>query len=141
MAFTATPYIRRANYYETDKMGIIHHANFIRWFEEARFDYMRQSGLNYETMEADGILVPVTDFSCKCKFPIRFDEVVEIRTHLISFNGVRVTYGYEIYILDGLKLAVTGDSGHCFINAHTRRPLNLKRQHPALYEKGIELLD
>jgi acyl-CoA thioester hydrolase len=140
MAFTAAPYIRRANYYETDKMGIIHHSNFIRWFEEARLDYMRKCGLNYEDMEKDGILVPVTDFNCKCKIPIRFDEITQIYTRLVSFNGVRVTYGYDVYISDGTKLAVTGESGHCFIDITTRRPLNLKKQYPRLYEKGIDLL-
>ena len=59
------PYQRRVNYYETDQMSIVHHSNYIRWFEEARLDLLDQAGLNYRKMEATGIIVPVVDVSCR----------------------------------------------------------------------------
>lgn len=50
---------RKANYYETDQMGIVHHSNYIRWFEEARLEMLRAMGLPYKKMEDNGILIPV----------------------------------------------------------------------------------
>ncbi len=49
-------YEHRTQYYETDQMGIIHHSNYIRWFEEARTDLMRQMGIGYDEMEGQGII-------------------------------------------------------------------------------------
>ena len=56
-------YVRRANYYETDKMGIIHHSNYIRWFEEARLHYMEEMGWPFTKVEAMGIIVPGKTFA------------------------------------------------------------------------------
>lgn len=128
------PYLRRAHYYETDQMAIVHHSNYIRWFEEARLDYMKQANLNYEEMEADGILMPVTQVNCQYLLPLRFDETAEIVTKLVLFNGVRVCFQYEIYEKETGKLAVKGESGHCFLDAASRRPLNLRKRRPDLYE-------
>ena len=52
-------YTHRVQYYETDQMGIVHHSNYIRWFEEARIDWMRHCGISYREMEKQGIIVPV----------------------------------------------------------------------------------
>ena len=134
-----TPYTRRANYYETDRMGIIHHSNYIRWFEEARLDYMRKAGISYADMEADGVIMPVTGVSCQYRIPIRFDETVAIRTVLVGFNGVRAAYRYEILTHDG-KCAATGESSHCFLDERNRRPLNLKKRDPELCERCAALL-
>ena len=53
-------FVRTALYYETDQMGIIHHSNYIRWFEEARLHYMKELGLPYDELERMGIIIPVT---------------------------------------------------------------------------------
>lgn len=54
----STPYSRRVHYYETDQMGIVHHSNYIRWFEEARTAYMDQNGIGYADVEAQGVQDP-----------------------------------------------------------------------------------
>ena len=54
-------YTHRVQYYETDQMGIVHHSNYIRWFEEARIDWMRHCGISYREMEKQGIIVPVLE--------------------------------------------------------------------------------
>ena len=59
------PYQHIAQYYETDQMGIIHHSNYIRWFEESRIDYLKQIGLPYEDMEKNGMISPVLEVSCQ----------------------------------------------------------------------------
>ncbi len=133
------PYVRRANYYETDQMKNIHHSNYIRWFEEARLDYLRRAGLDYEGMENNGVVIPVTSVSCVYKIPIRFNQVVEIYPKLLAFNGVRMAFSYKIYTIDG-NLAVTGESGHCFVDVRTGKPVTTQRRAPDFYEKCMRLL-
>ncbi len=53
------PYIHKVQYYETDQMAFVHHSNYIRWFEEARLDFMEQAGAPYASMEAQGFISPV----------------------------------------------------------------------------------
>ncbi len=124
------PYLRRVHYYETDQMGIVHHANDIRWFEEARVDFMDQWGLPYEDLEKDGIWMPVTHVEAEYLLPLRFGETVEIVTALVFFNGIRAVFQYEVYTEKERKLAVKGKSGHCFLDAASRRPLNLQKRRP-----------
>ena len=80
---------RKANYYETDQMGIVHHSNYIRWFEEARLEMLRAMGLPYKKMEDNGILIPVLGVSCSYKHPIRFDETLVLTLRIQNYNGVR----------------------------------------------------
>jgi len=140
MMHSAAPYKRRAYYYETDKMGIVHHSNYIRWFEEARLDSMGQTGLNYGSMEKTGIIMPVTNVSCRYIVSVRFDEEVEIFTKLSYFDGIRAAYSYEIY-KDGGILAACGESGHCFLDEITRMPVSLKKKYPDFYEEGLSLVE
>jgi len=139
MGLKYTPYKRQVNYYETDKMGVVHHSNYIRWFEEARLDLMRQGGLELAGMESDGILMPVTEVSCQYKAPVRFGETVEIRANMLSFNGVRATLGYEV-IGAGGTVAAIGKSSHCFVEELSRYPMNLKERHPGYYLRCAALI-
>ena len=139
MLYSAAPYIRRAYYYETDKMGIVHHSNYVRWFEEARMDYMKQSGFQYDEMEHSGIIMPVTGVSCKYTVSVRFDEAVKIFTKLEFFNGIRASYSYEIYSCDE-NLAASGESSHCFLDLTNKTPVNLKKRYPEFYKRGLILL-
>ena len=87
------PYERRVQYYETDKMGIVHHSNYIRWFEEARTDYLEQLGAGYEEMESQGVISPVLEVSCCYKTMARFPEQVQITGKLMQFTGIRMQVG------------------------------------------------
>ena len=58
------PYIRKVQYYETDQMGFVHHSNYIRWFEEARCDFMEQMGMGYGEMEMAGFICAVLYVLC-----------------------------------------------------------------------------
>ena len=60
-------YNHTVQYYETDKMGITHHSNYIRWMEEARVDFLKQIGWDYDKLEEIGVISPVTEVSCKYK--------------------------------------------------------------------------
>ena len=141
MAESFAPYVRKAYYYETDKMAIVHHSNYIRWFEEARIDFMRRVGLDCAALESRGILIPVTSVEAKYKSSIFFDEEVSVQPHLIYFNGVRAAFRYEIRAVERDILAVTGESWHCFIDEKSRAPVNMKKNEPEFYARAIELVE
>ena len=92
-----TIYDRSINYYETDQMGIVHHSNYIRYFEEARLDMMEQVGLSYAAMEEHGLIIPVLSVACEYIKPVLFGEKVQIHTRLVKFDGIKMQFVYEIY--------------------------------------------
>ena len=102
-------------YYETDRMGITHHSNYIRWMEEARVAFMKQLGWSYDQMEEIGVFSPVTALECKYKASTTFADVVEIRVSVSEFKGVVLKLNYTMTNQDG-KTVFTGRSEHCFLD-------------------------
>lgn len=127
------PYERTVCYYETDKMAIVHHSNYIRWFEEARVDFLKQIGLPFEKIEERGLLVPVLGVSARYLLPFRFGDVFQIRIKVIGFTGLKFSIAYEVYNKETGKLHVTGTSDHGFVDSKMQ-PIRLKRDHPDVYE-------
>ncbi len=125
-------YKRTANYYETDMMGIVHHSNHIRYFEEARIAYMRQIGCDVLKMEQEGIIIPNVDAYAKYLLPVRFGEEVEIEVSLTTFTGARMEYTYTMRKQDG-QVAAQGHTLHCFVNPEFK-PISLKRSFPAYFQ-------
>ena len=134
-------YIRRVTYYETDMMAVVHHSNYIRWFEEARLEFMRAADLCYKTMEDEGIQIPVVTVACKYKAPAKFDDVVTIKTFIKKFNGIVVEIGYEVVRNEDGVVLVTGESSHCFVDKNDFKPVNLKRERPDMYEKFMKSME
>lgn len=131
-------YYRRINYYETDKMGIVHHSNYIRFLEEARIDYLKKEGLDYWSMEKMGIIIPVTFVRCRYLIPLCFDDEIEISTKLTKYDGIKMELSYEIRKKEDGSLCTTGETGHCFLNDE-RKPIRMKREYPELFAKLKEL--
>ena len=122
-------YIRKVQYHETDKMGIVHHSNYVKWMEEARIDFLEQMGFGYAKLEEDGIISPVTKLECEYKYPARFGDTVRIKVRIKEFKGVRLILGY-VMTIDGTEtVTFTAESQHCFTSAEGR-PLILKKQFP-----------
>ena len=131
---------RKINYYETDKMGIVHHSNYIRFFEEARCSLLEESNLPYDLMEEKDIMSPVLGISCQYKQHVTFGDIIEIRAYIKEFTGVKFTVGYEIYNKRNNNLCVSGESNHCFTDSNLK-PLNIKKHHNDVYEKFINLIE
>ena len=129
------PYIIKARYYETDQMGIIHHANYIRWMEEARIDLMNQMGYPYRRFEEMGYLSPVLHAECEYKKSVKFDDEVKIVVSLQEFSRLKFTLKYEIYNLsqDGVLSAV-GSTRHCFLNSKTGLPVLMDKEMKEFYD-------
>jgi len=131
---------RKINYYETDKMGIVHHSNYIRFFEEARCDLLDACSLPYDSMEEKGVMSPVLGVSCQYKQHVTFGDIIEVHAYIKDFTGVKFTVAYEIYNKETETLCVTGESNHCFTDSNLK-PLNLKKHHNDVYEKFISLIN
>ena len=132
-----TPYKHKVQYYETDKMGIVHHSNYIRWFEEARVDFLDQAGMGYGLMEERGLICPVVSVSCKYQGMTRFGETVRIYPRVEKFNGVRLVISYEVRDDATGELRCTGNSSHCYLN-EKGSPVHLKKAYPEFYDLYIE---
>lgn len=130
-------YELRAQYYETDQMGIIHHSNYIRWFESARIWYMRQVGVDYRQMEEMGILSPVLEVSCTYKSMVHFDDVVEVIPKMEKYNGIRMELSYQIVDKQTGEIRTTGRSSHCFLD-RDGRPCYLKKVCPVFHEAFLK---
>ena len=111
----------RVQYYETDQMGVVHHSNYIRYFEIGRTDFMRQLGLLYKTLEDSGIIMPITNVEVKYFFPAYYDDIIFIRSSIKETPKARVTFNYEIYNEDR-KLLASGSTTSAFIDKATGRP-------------------
>ena len=126
------PYIRQANYYETDQMGIVHHTNYLRYFEEARLDLMRQLNCSARDLEAIGIIIPNVDAYAKYLKLLHFEDVCTVVVKPALFTGVRMKFEYEV-VKDG-EVYCEGYTTHCFVNREMK-PISLKRSFPEVYEK------
>lgn len=126
-------YTRKANYYETDMMGIVHHSNYIRYFEEARLEYMNTIGCDVTELERLGVIIPNVDAYAKYLTPVRYGETVTVEVKLTLFTGTRMELSYTVRKSDGEK-AATGHTMHCFVNPDFK-PISLKRKFPEYFEK------
>ena len=122
-------YEHQTQYYETDQMGIIHHSNYIRWFESARIWYMKQLGVDYRDMEESGIISPVLEVHCVYKSMVYFGDTVEILPKVKKYNGVKLELSYIIQDKETQEIRTCGSSLHCFLDREGR-PLSLKKANP-----------
>lgn len=129
---------RKINYYETDRMGIVHHSNYIRFLEEARCYWLEQVGLPYEKMEENGIAIPVLGVNLAYKHGVTYGDTILIEMFTKQYNGVKLIVGYNVTDKATGATVVTGDTTHCFTNIE-RKPLNLKKHNPEFSAKFEQL--
>ena len=125
-------YTRQPHYYETDQMSIIHHSNYIRWFEEARVDILEFLKVPYHTIEEAGLIVPVLEVSCQYKEMIRYGDTIRIDVFVEKYTGTRLDFRYEIRNEEE-RLVTTGTSKHCFLTKE-QRLVHLKKAAPAFHQ-------
>lgn len=127
-------YEHKVHYYETDQMKIVHHSNYVRWFEEARLDWMEQLGIGYDQMEKDGIISPIVEVNVKYKTMTRFGDTVVLELNIESYNGVKFVIGYVVRDKVTGEVRCTGSTMSCFMNEEGML-ISLKRG----YEKYDQL--
>ena len=97
----------RVRYAETDQMGLLHHANYLVYFEQARTELLRQSGGNYKDLEDRGFFLVISKVEVKYKSPAYYDDVLTIRTTVTRATPVRLEHRYEVFRPGG-KLVAEG---------------------------------
>lgn len=132
-----TKYEHVAQYYETDMMGVIHHSNYIRWFEEARVDLLGKLGMPYKDMEAQGIIIPVLSASAEYKSMVRYGDTVYITPKLTSLTAVRMTMEYQVIDKITGEIRTIGSTSHAFLNRNLK-PVALKKANRAIYDMLLE---
>ena len=94
----------RVRYAETDRMGLLHHANYFVYFEQGRTELLRKRGMTYRDMEDAGHLLVIVDLGCKFKRPAYYDDVLTLRTTVERVTHVKIVHKYEV-LRDGVLLA------------------------------------
>ena len=133
-------YRHKVQYYETDQMKIVEDSNDIRWFEEARIDYLEQLGMPYEEMEAREIISPVLAVEAEYLRMVHFGDTVTIYPKVKEYNGIKLTISYDVMDEKTQMVHCRGLTRHCFLNLKGR-PISLKREYPDYHEKFIEALE
>ncbi|MDR2424567.1 MAG: acyl-CoA thioesterase [Prevotellaceae bacterium] len=112
----------RTRYCETDKMGVIYHANYINYYEIARTEMLRSTGVySYTEIESEGIIMPVTEIQSSYLLPAYYDENLTIRVSIKEMPTARMTFYYEIFN-EKQELLNTGKAVLVFVNAQSGRP-------------------
>ena len=125
---------RKINYYETDRMGIVHHSNYIRYMEEARCAWLENIGIPFTLLEENGITIPVLGVNVTYKHHVTFGETIIIKIFIKEYNSVRMTVGYEITNKENGQVVLNGETKHCFTNKELR-PISLKKYNPDFNNK------
>lgn len=128
------PYRRKAYYYETDRMDIVHHSNYVRWLEEARVDLLNKIGCPFNEIEKLGLMCPVLSVETEYKFPVRFSDEFEIKCEMTEFNGCKYTLEYVVKNVTTGKIACVGKTSHCFTDTDLK-PVRIKNKFPEIYKK------
>jgi len=127
-------YTHKVNYYETDKMGITHHSNYIRFMEEARISFLEQIGWNFDRLEAEGIGSPVISLTANYKKTTKFPDVINIEIYVEKLSAFKLTFGYIFTVNE--EVVFTGTSSHCFLDE--KGPVMLEKRYPEMFAQFKE---
>ena len=109
-------------YYETDQMGIVHHSNYIRYFECGRMAMLEEVGLPMHKIEETGVMLPIISVECRYKWPAKLGDKLKIVSYFEELPRARFKVMSEVYNQDG-KLLADGSVSMGFIDSVTRRPM------------------
>ena len=112
----------RVRYGETDKMGVVYHANYAQYLEVARVEWLRNLGVSYRWMEENGVMLPVISLHIDYKNPARYDDLLTVKVGLKKSPSVKIEFEYEIRD-ENDRILVLANTVLAFINSHTGKPI------------------
>ncbi|MBR6013776.1 MAG: acyl-CoA thioesterase [Selenomonadaceae bacterium] len=115
----------RVHFYETDLMGVVHHSNYIRWFETGRVEFLRAVGISLNDMIEDKILFPITEIKAKYFQPAKFDDEIELETNALALTKVKMEFNYKIRRKNENEILVSGYSQNVFTSMETGKIIRL----------------
>jgi acyl-CoA thioester hydrolase len=110
----------RVRYAETDQMGMVHHANYLIWFEASRSEFCRVHGIDYRQMEADGLFLPVAEAHCRYISPAFYEDEIVVKTWVIELKRCLLRIGYEVR--RGETLLAAGETLQVLVRKPENRP-------------------
>jgi len=123
-------------YYETDQMGVVHHSNYIRYFECARNGMMADGGYPIEQCEAEGVTIPIVSVECKYRYPARMGDVLTVTASIEKVPLAKLVIRQTVSNQDG-KLCAEGSVTLGFLNKDTGRPVACPQKLADLIEKRL----
>lgn len=123
-------------YYETDQMGIVHHSNYIRYFECGRSDMMKKYGLPIEVIEQEGVMLPVVSVEARYRTPAKMGDTLRIVSAISKVPMAKLVVDTEIYNQNG-EMLCTGKVVLGFIDAITRHPVRCPQKLAELIGSNI----
>ena len=135
-------YTRDVKYYETDRMGVMHHSNYLRILEDARMDWLRDNIMYYPDMEKMGIIIPAVYAMGHFKTFLRFG-IFNVHIKLVGYTGARIKFEYEVRNAASGTLCYSGETAHCFCTCDESgeySPFSIKHRFPLLHEKFMNML-
>jgi len=121
----------RVRFVETDLMGVVHHSNYLRWFEMARVEYLRAANVILPELIADGILFPITDVQCKYRQSAHFDDTIRIEAELVELSRVKLCFPYRVFREAESALLAEGSTQNVFTDEKGR----IIRLPPLYYDR------
>lgn len=125
-------YERKINYYETDKMSVVHHSNYIRYLEEARMGWLEELEIPMEKLENVGFTIPTLEVHCKYKYHVTSGDTITIEPKITEYNGVRMTVSYKVIDKKTGKDVIEATTKHCFTDIKLK-PINMKKHDEKIH--------
>jgi acyl-CoA thioester hydrolase len=116
----------RVIYGDTDQMGVVYYANYLRWFEKGRSEFLREIGLPYANIEQQGFHFPVIEVACRYTQAAHYDDMIRIETALVEIGRARLTFSYRIAREPGNALLAVGSTTHACVS-HSGRPVRIPK--------------
>lgn len=123
----------RVRYADTDRMGIVHHARYLEYFELGRSDLIRSLGMSYAQLEEKGIYLPVLEVGATYKNAANYDELILVQSSIYEFPRATLSIWYKILNEDSSQLLVEGYTIHGFLNAETKRLMRAPKEFLELF--------
>ncbi|QPH39819.1 acyl-CoA thioesterase [Pedobacter endophyticus] len=112
----------RVRYAETDQMGVVHHGNYAQYYEIARTECFEAcSGMSYEAMEDEGVMLPILEMTSKFLKPARYNQVLTVKSIVKTLPTVRIKVDYEVYN-ESNELINVASTTLVFVDKATRKP-------------------
>jgi len=125
-------------YAETDQMGIAHHSNYPIWYEAARTEFIKGTGISYSDLEKRGYMLPLLELKSCYKSPARYEDVLTVVTKIKQLSFTRITFYYEVYNKKDNSLINYGETMHVWTDCNLK-PVNMKKSAPDIFNLMLEL--
>lgn len=127
----------KVNFFDTDAMSVVHHANYLRWFEMGRVEFLRAAGITLQELMDDGFVFPITEVNCKYVSSARFDDFVIIEVKPVALTPVKMAFSYQVIRENDDVLLAEGYTQNVFTRIDTGKITKL----PDIYYKKLKGLD